>query len=233
MKFQDILSIFYDNWTIKGNVLECQKFDNGSPNDVWKIKCSEGCYVLKKCKLDVENDWYKIQHLYLEKWKSEGIPVSMPILTKNNNNVANVSGELYQLYGFVEGERYQLNKINMLRQVALLTTELHSVECDDSDQKSAFNDLELWLQYPKENLENLKITLLNLETSNLDINEYLKEVEDNLYFAQASLSYETYMSLPRALTHGELHHTNIIFKDNKLKCLIDFDSIKFAREFMT
>jgi len=228
----NIKKLVQNNWRI--NVKSVSAFDSGSPNEIWKLDSEDSSYVLKLSRLKVDLDWFKFQRRILDMWKAAGIPVSAPIKTESNSCFTLYDDCVFQLLEFAEGDRYELNNLEMLKQVAELVAKLHGaidinqLPIEDRSRKSSFNDLEKWLYDPISNFIDLKKYLGDYsQRTNYDVNSYINKIEESIEFLEKNFSYKQYIELPSVLTHGELHHTNILFNDSRISRLIDYDSIQF------
>ncbi len=220
----DITRIIQDHWPVQA--LRAIPLESGSPNNIWKIETASKDYVLKHCNYQVEPAWFDFQNDVIEDWGARKIPVVPALATLENRSYARVHNHIYQLREYIAGDRFTLNNSEQLKQAARLTVEIHRSDLKASDHKSTFNDLEKWLQEPELNLQ-----LLTHEISQLDLSEQAKdEAIDLIQHAVSSscqrLSFRDYIRLPQVCTHGELHHTNLIYQNDVLVGLIDYDSVQ-------
>lgn len=154
----------------------------------------------------------------------EEIPIAAPIKTKNNKYYSEYENKYYILYPFLEGENFEDHYSKNSRREAKLLGEtigdLHSVlKKIKYEECKTFNLVKDVTNWSKDIIEK-----------NKDLFDYNFVMEIIKSFQEEFIPI--YDLLPKHIIHRDIHPANILFKDNRLSGIVDFElTVKGVRIF--
>ncbi len=170
-------------------------------------------YVLKD-KVHKEN--IEREYLLLSQLHKYGIPVSVPILTKNNKCAIALEGNYYWLYPYITGKiikkhcvKGYINRANLFGEaIGKLHLALKKVEVSNL--------------FPAVNLYD-QICFSVAQTLKANVKYFDEKLLDDVFDDIKCNFRRLYLKLPIQLTHRDMHPSNMIFKKNKITGYIDFE----------
>jgi len=215
----DVLTNYYDI----GIVRKLTTISNGTANELFYIEDDENRYVLRKRssrysdKIQLE---YEIE--YLLHLADNGIPVPVPIITREGGRYFTFASDKYQLYPFIDGDSYDFGSVEGLKESARFLARLHNAledfcpkvqksipRMDDPVAVSKVLDGFIEKAPRMSEVEEKTINHLKEELSGL-----IEEFGDDEYY-----------SLPKTIIHGDYHPANVKFSRGRVCGLFDFDWI--------
>jgi Ser/Thr protein kinase RdoA (MazF antagonist) len=188
------------------------------------IKTSESIYILKRLEYKIKME----RHVYISKYLSENTGlVKSPILTKKGSTYLTNDGKFYCLYEMIQGrsyfERMEIGFRERFIKYGQYIGDLHNLLDFKSDKDIfSYNDISMKVKnwalpiikgFSESNKEqNLVKRLFSSEDSSKG---YLINLEDDL------------KKLPKQLIHRDLNLNNLIFKENELAGIIDFEMVEY------
>ena len=151
-----------------------------------------------------------------------GFPAPAPLLTSSGSTIATINGEHYAVYPFVHGRAMVRGNAHQVAEAGAALGSYHRIMADyprrmsrsEEPFPSRFQDqLDLFT----ENVESLdgKPAALGIEAS-------LDYFKDSLLDIELSLLKISYENLPRLTIHGDYRRQNILFQGDRLAAIIDF-----------
>lgn len=203
----------------------------GFVNTNYKVITTKGTFFLRHFKqikdiskiIDVNN--------FLLELKKRNFPVAKPFFTKNNYSVIELDGNFFSIYEFIQGEEYNFSN-NHFYNAAKTLALFHKNVKDISIKKPALVDIY------KDNIlktlvigENSLLQKLKKKKRKTNLESYLikalERVEEHSILYKKELN-----SLEKrndfSIIHGDYWFGQLIFQDNKVAALIDFDEVKIG-----
>jgi len=151
-----------------------------------------------------------------------GFPAPAPLLTKAGSTIATINGEHYAVYPFVHGRAMLRGHVRQVAEAGSALGSYHRIMAEypkrmsrsEESFPSRFQDrLDLFT----ENVESL-----DGQPAALGIEASLDYFKDSLLDIELSLLRLSYENLPRLTIHGDYRRQNILFEDDRLAAVIDF-----------
>jgi Ser/Thr protein kinase RdoA (MazF antagonist) len=157
-----------------------------------------------------------------------GLPVPLLISRRDEDNtVLSLEGHIYELFEYIDGARYDGSSqatTDAGKQLARLHIELAGFSSNWKPPQGSFHDS-----------ANVRIHLRTLASQKAGSESKIKlrqtgEELTTLYNASSTRVNELgFDSWPEQLVHGDWHPGNMLFKDGKVRAILDFDSIKLSQ----
>ena len=206
-EFVNLLS----NYNI-GKLLSYRRFKKGQAHTNYFLKTHKGEFVCK-----IYNNRTEKQILceleILKKLNQNNFPCIKIFKTNSGNPFFIIKNRMCILYVFVEGN--QINKPNLAQfnTAASTLAKLHKVNINhlskDCDVKKTISKQEI--------LASTKIALKELKDDNL-AKERL-----NWFAGAIKIINEPHANIPSGIIHGDYSQENILFDEDKIAAVIDFD----------
>ncbi|WP_157891908.1 CotS family spore coat protein [Paenibacillus crassostreae] len=203
---------------------------------VARVVTKEGItYALKSLYVKPERQIFIAQSESL--LSQRGVKLALPISTLNGDLYMISNRVPYVLYQWIEGKGSRLHDRNDLESIVQVMGRLHNASRElqypesikiynhlnwKKEYKQRIKSIESWFNKHKES-SNEKDVIIN---NNISFfykmgKKALKELQKSRYqdFMKELIS-------AKSLVHGDLHHRNLIYKDNTLT-LIDFEDIRY------
>jgi aminoglycoside phosphotransferase (APT) family kinase protein len=193
------------------------------------LNTTTGKYVLKRYLY--HNRVQKLQLILtlLSYLKSQNFPVNYTISTKNNKLFCELEGGLYTLHRFIDGTTYkktsQLNREQFVDAIKTLV-RYHTVVWNLNLEGETIESSVLPVVYT-ENTQWLRSYInkhRDIFTSSIDYQFIMRQIDKMEFF----LSENSYNSLPRIIIHGDYRAANLVFKDNQVVGVLDWDLVQYA-----
>lgn len=200
---------------ILNGVNQIEKINGGRCNNVFKVRRSDGEFVLKIAVGDYRKAELKNEHEIMSKLKANGSQVVLP-----NSILFYEEGDKgYQLQEYVKGktvrETIKLSngidlKSKVFNKIGNQLSKIHNIRANDISWKS-------WIE------GQLSLAKLNMENNLLDLDEFEEEEnpEKVLEWLQNNIPKEGKV----CLLHGDYRPKNIIWNDDEIKAIIDWGFI--------
>ncbi len=200
-------------------------------NHNWLVKTTAGKFVLREV-----SDFKKLKDIrfeikYLNYFHKKNFPyeIPRPLKNKNSKEVIKFKGSYFWIYPFIDGKLVKKFGKKELKEVARLMADYHKIlensKLNNHKGNSApFNKdeiLEELMQYKLKCSEEIKKGRI--------CEIFLKEAADLINILN-SLNTDGYLKLKQYPIHRDINPENILFKDNRVVGLIDFDNVSFINE---
>lgn len=203
---------------------------------VARVVTNEGIqYALKSLYIKPERQLFIATSEYL--LSQRGVRLALPIPTLNGDLYMIFNRVPYVLYQWIEGKGSRLHDQNDLESIVQVMGQLHyaSRELDYPSDVKIYDHLH-WKKEYKQRLKSLEVWFSKHKESksekdviiNNNLSFFYKMGKKALKELQKS-RYQYYMKdlvSAKSLVHGDLHHKNLICKENVLT-LIDFEDIRY------
>ncbi len=206
---------------IIGNKIE--ELTSGSTNTIWKVYSEKKQYVLKKVlKENVSSNYIEFQEWLQNVLTEYDYPYIPLLINRTGETIVSKEDAYWMLRDFSEGRCLDLEKKTDLVQAVNKLTELHLIKMNSTNSYQVAD----FFYWRKEGLNKLKI-----------VREYLK-----IYFTaekckEMYAEYHNILELiltnkdrellyPSNIVHGDFHGGNILFVNDCLNAIIDWDTAR-------
>ncbi len=218
------------NWDI-GKLISYKKSTKGESNHNWVVQTKEGKFILRRAPNFRKLKDLRFELFYLTKLKEKGFPyrIPAPLKAKNGNVLIKYNNGNWWLYKYIEGEVVEplslrhISELAKMMAIYHLTIEKMNVsngkpKTTNFDIKTTINDLEKLLKKTRK-IKNKK------EYNKLFIIESGKFIK-----LMRFIKSKVYDSLPQYPLHRDLNPENVLWKNNKLVGIIDFENVGTMNE---
>jgi Ser/Thr protein kinase RdoA (MazF antagonist) len=188
----------------------------------------EGCdgsrYVLRGCRRNPCRDRIMFQLDFQDHLRRGGVPVPQVVLTESGERcVENGPGSLWVMFEFVDGHHYHYGSRQQLRQAARCLASIHGAGAGFTArpvQDDTIPDLLRWWTHGEQEIADLRRVFsgagVDTELSFLD--QWRTALTRNLPLPLVS-------ELPRAWLHADFRPSNVLFADDRVRAVLDFDVV--------
>lgn len=226
---KEIIAIL-DNYNI-GTFISCKAIEKGEVNYNWIVKTTEGKYVLRKESSFKKLPDLEFQFKYVTYLKARKFPynIPVPLSAKDGRNYFKSNRSHFWLYKFIEGRIRTIFGRKELRQVTEMMAEYHHlIEQSKLDNGKGNGDA-----FGRESvLKELKMfrsgVLRKAERDQKD-EIFLEEIPELIDLLE-SLDERQYAQLKRYPLHRDITPTNILWRENKIVGIVDFENVSLMNE---
>ncbi|MCF7859022.1 MAG: homoserine kinase [Candidatus Cloacimonetes bacterium] len=188
-----------------GTLVSFIKMKHGFGNLNYRVQTTKGTYLLRyNIQKDISLIEYEVSILL--ELKQINFPTAYPIKMKNGEYILD---DLIVLYEFIDGYIPKLN-VNTVKEIAKAAASL--------------NSFTRWSEFERKNIMNLNDCIdLIRKFSNakykypLLFRDFIKQIE--------FIKNKLFASLPRGLIHADLFPDNVVFRNDKLVAILDFEDM--------
>ncbi|MBU1136518.1 MAG: phosphotransferase [Nanoarchaeota archaeon] len=218
-KLNELISL----WDI-GEILTFKKATEGAVNYNYIIKTSKGKYILRKfcAEHGINNINFEMSYLNYLSEKKFPYEIPNPLLNKKNKRLIKIEKDFFCLYKYIEGNHLKESRPRELSEIALMIARMHNLleksnlnngvkNQEDFGRKGIINEMkEFILKIPSRKNQRDKI--------------FLKESK-SLIEILGGLNSKNYNSLKKYPIHRDFNPQNILWKNNKIVGIIDFENV--------
>ena len=200
---------FLENYTV-GSLISFELMEKGQANTTYLFTTSKGKYVCKlyhnETSQDILNGSLKLKEL-----RDNNFPCIHIIPTKENSLISELKRKTSTIYEYIQGEHITNPAPKHLQEVAKTLARLHLLtKSKEGAHKRELISKEDCLAQAKKRLDKIKNK--KLQSQRLEFfTETLQQITDS-------------QNLPRGIIHGDYSQENILFLDNNISAVIDFDA---------
>jgi len=208
--------------------IEFKKAEKGNVNHNWIIKTKDAKYILRKVHNEYKQQDLEFELNYLTYLKDCNFPyeIPFPISTTSKNSFIKTKKGYFYLYKFIEGNINENQDEESLKQIALMLSKYHEIlknsnfvnnkpQIEDYNRKTLLKEFD----------EYEKGTEIKSEKKEI----FLKELNKIIPILE-KLDTKIYNSLKKYPIHRDLNPENLIWRDNKLIGVIDFDNVSHTND---
>ena len=185
-----------------GEILDFHELKGGLANSSFKINSAHGSYILTICDEKNVNEVQSMVNL-LNLLNEKKFPTTRIVKTRNRDNTVAYKGKPVLLKKYIDGLVEANLTTGMLLQIGQAVFTLHEIPVPKNlRQKFAYG------------LESFEDVI----DSGMDhpFPQWLKE-------KKADLQYHIIQTLPRGLVHGDIFCDNMLYVNDRLEAIIDFE----------
>ncbi|EEM69047.1 MULTISPECIES: phosphotransferase [Bacillus cereus group] len=223
MSSEEILAIEAFKQFNKEEVQSIHGLQGASPNRCWYLKTNSGSFVLRKCVRNNNYDWLTyIANVTTQLYHTD-FPIQPLISSISGKNTILFENYYWQLRPFIEGRYFELGNESDEQEAIKRLLELHNFKDIPVGPKNPNTGIEAWIFEPDKTFYKTKDALescIENKMHDTHLKTYYMILENSLNI----LSADKYKELPMVFTHGDFHCTNLIYEQNTLVSVLDFDT---------
>lgn len=207
-----------------GEVMECKTIDGGMINTNFLLQTKKGKFILRFLRKDANNKYIKERELefkVIKFLKKNKYPyrIPMPITNKEGKIISTHKKRKYWIYNFIEGEKVRRLNNNQVKEVARAISKYHNIVSRMKGGKGKRISRIEWVvdKYSKMRNVDRRKKLNKIMLKRID---YFQKHLDGV----VKVKFEGTI-LP---VHADFHQSNIIFEENKVVGIIDFDNVEWS-----
>lgn len=206
---------FYD----LGELERAYRVEQGVVNENWIVETIQGRYFLKRRHPELRNaDLIRAQHGLIKHLRGSGFPAPDIIPTRRRETLLILDGEFYEIQGLIDGKPYQQNNAAHLIAAANALGFYHAYVQNFTSQ-TLCNVARLYC--PTVLTSNLLFLYEDSELCKGPCVDFVEALASHA--ADLSLRLSSFEQLPHVVIHGDYHAGNLIFKNDCIVGLVDFD----------
>jgi Ser/Thr protein kinase RdoA (MazF antagonist) len=195
------------------------------------METSEGKFVFRVAPKfrKLEDIFFEFQ--YLDYLRKAGFPyeLPLPIRNKNGETISRLDGYAFWVYRFINGNMIDPWDKSELKQVAKMLAYYHRIiETSGLDDGSKSGD-SFHINWILEELMKYRERADDKEVEGRKETVFLREVDDVIALA-SKLDGTGYSKLKRFPIHCDINPENVLFMNDRLVGVIDFDNVSHRNE---
>lgn len=212
------------------NVSSSEKVEKGFLSDNYFVSSCDDKYFLKKYRFENSNRIAEV-HASKKYFANGGIPVILPLSTKDGNTFFDYEGSFYALFPFVDGRHFERGTLTEVAIISLgeLLGKIHLL---GKESKLIIND---YFKIENEEKTMKKIEDILQKISEIDsLSEFDKVALENVHMKKNLLlknkmSFENLGLNNDHLIHGDYLDHNVFFgKHDKVEWVFDLEKAQYA-----
>ncbi len=217
-----------------GTVSEWQFLSAGNSGAPKTVIVAEGGKFLLKRRAKGKDDTQRVglAHAVQNHLANAGFPVSPALPTRQHSNtLVELNNHVYEIFRFVEGSRYDgsaQQTIDAGRQLGRFHRCLSDFEHPWQPSSTGFHDSNSVRKHLKSTPQALLKTCDRKRKPDrkvLQVIEILMTLYNDSSIHVNELGFDSW---PRQVVHGDWHPGNMLFSDNSVVAVLDFDSLRIA-----
>ena len=215
------------------NVSEFLEIKEGNTNKNFSLISDDKKFFLK-CYSNTDPERVKLIHHVACAFTEQDIPVLMPLENIHDNTVLIVEGTPYALFPMIDHDHLDRGDLtdSQIVTCAKSLASLHRAgeqvshkylrSFDGWDKQESLALIQDLSRELRENRENDPVDAV--------VFEYLKGIEKRI--AYHDISYDPQRLSKPIVIHGDFHSENLLFKEDNVQAIIDFETVMYApREY--
>lgn len=220
MKDKKSISKKYLNNIIKeydiGNLKSFKIYKQGQAHTNIFLHTSKGKFVLKRYNKRSKNE-ILCELEILEHLNKFNFPCIKPLMTNSKKLYFMLENQFFIIYRYIEGELINKPNVTHMIQVARLLAEFHKIS---KNFKPKHHSTKLF-DNKNRLLKKVKMSLQKLNNKQI--------AEERMAFFEKMINQVKFpKTLPKGITHGDYSQANILFKNNNVSVVLDFDGASYG-----
>lgn len=213
-----------------GRVSGLRVLEKGVVNRNIEIACARGKFVLRQVPPYRTEKELRFDMAYLDYLRSKRFPYEVPavIQTARGSLFARLHGRFYWLYRYIEGRTLGKLGLSHLRQAARMMTLYHSLMEKSGLDNGREHDL-FHRERVLEEIRSYRSQILGSSRKDTASAIFMEESEKLIPILE-SLDEGSYSSLGRYPLHRDITPENLIWRDQRLVGLVDFENVSSYKE---
>lgn len=204
--------------------------DKGNVNKNWLIETERKKFVLKELEKTKNGEELQFEISYLNYFHQKKFPYRIPgpVRTINGESYIDHRGTIYWVYNFIEGKITTIMDDTKIKEIAKMVALYHEL-LESSPYSYGKKDIQRYNTWILQELREYRRDLEThdyLNSSDKILESYGKRLEEILI----TLNKEKCCNLKTYAIHRDLRSENLLWNNNKLIGIIDFENVPGYQE---
>lgn len=193
----------------------------GFVNETAFIQTDEGQFVVRRNHRQSRAEERIYRHRLMRYLREHGLPAPALIPTKDGETLLELEGRTYEISEFVQGEAFNPARPDQAWNLGHMLARYHQVTRNYPPPPG-----EVRPRYSPQNVLAVNETLVQRDVMG-DLSDTLAWYDGRAARLRKQLSDETYRALPHSVIHGDIHSDNVIFHQDEVVALLDYDQVEW------
>lgn len=213
----DIVQVLshYDIGTLHGMTSACRGF----VNETAFIQTSEGRFVVRRNHRRLGDAAQRYRHNLITWLHEHDFPTPTVLPTPSGATLLVLDGRTYEVMEFVKGDDFNVNHPQQIVSIGATLAQYHTLVQDFPPPPET-----ALLRYCPQNMLGLTEMLLERDIMG-ELIDLLGQYDLRATSLRKMLPDNTYRALPHLVIHGDIHRDNVLFGQDEVAALLDFDQI--------
>lgn len=203
-----------------GELQNARRVEQGFVNENWVVNTTRGRFFLKRRHPSLrQRDLIVAQHELMRRLRRSGFPAPTIIATIRGDTFLVLDQEWYEMQGYIEGEPYDHHRREHLEEAALTLGKYHKL-IDGFAPEALCHVNELYTPATARTLLARLTQTWHLaqDPTGAEISQQVKS-----HIADLTARLADHRILPRLVIHGDYYADNLIFEDDRIVGVVDYD----------
>lgn len=203
-----------------GALRACWRVPRGYVNEKWVVNTTTRRYVLKRRPPNLRDmDRIRAQHTLIQFLRDRGFPAPDLVPTRDGATFLELDGEVYEIQRYIPGDLCDAGRPTHVAQAARGLGWYHaSVARFDHPSLQRAEE-----RYGPRALQRIFDALVKDwdQPADTSLKDHICELRDHVEDLEAR--YNRFGALPKLVIHGDYYADNLIFREDELVGVVDFD----------
>lgn len=191
----------------------------GFVNETAFVQTDTGKFVVRRNHRHQHEASLRYRHRLIAHLQEQQVPAPVIISTRDGDTLLELDNRFYEVMEFVQGEAFNREVPTQIMSVGATLARYHAAVKDFSAPPESED-----LRYAPQSLLGLTEVLIRRDVMG-DMVDTLNWYDGRAARLRKSLTDTKYRALPHLVIHGDIHRDNLLFAQNDVVALIDYDQI--------
>lgn len=203
-----------------------ERLDRESVNEMFRVRTGDELLVVKRLGRLGSPEWLAYQADVLDALHEHGFPVRPWLRSVEGHGTTRIGDDQWQVARFAESRPFVPGDADDVASAAACLDRLHQLTdlLPADSPRAPIQDAEPWLCATEADMVSLADTVH--EVAPADAQGYVATYREVWTRARAELPAADYLALPRRITHGEYVSSNVLYGDDGVLAVIDWDAVQ-------
>lgn len=205
----------YDLGTVQGTISALRGF----VNETASVQTSEGQFVVRRNNRRNSEAALRYRHGLITRLYTHDFPTASLLPARNGDTLLALDGRFYEVLSFVRGNAGNADQPQNLLNVGATLAHYHTLVQACPPPPDAQR-----LRYSPHTLLGMTEELLKHDEMG-DLTSIVSWYDARIAYLRKLLPPEKYTQLPHLCIHGDIHRNNLLFAEDRVAALLDFDQV--------
>jgi Ser/Thr protein kinase RdoA (MazF antagonist) len=206
------------------NPVAIEPLEASKRNDNFLVGGTDGKYVLRRYRRNNDEARVRFQLRFQQHLLDSGFPTSTIILTHTGDPLVAEDGGLWSLFGHVEGSEHDFARREQVVDAARRLAQFHRIAETFTEPEVVCEVNREWCDWWSEGEREMCELALMFEGRSSEAE--LAFLRDWWSRSIREWPAERVESLPRGWIHGDYHGRNMVFVNDQIRGIVDFDPVR-------
>ncbi len=202
-----------------GKVRDITSAYRGAVNETAFVHTSQGRFVVRRAHWRLSGTHHRYRHRLIAHLHGCDFPTPPVLPARSGETLVEIGNRFYEIMPFVRGKDYDPARPQQVSSVGATLAWYHTLMQRMPEPPGAKG-----LRYSPETMLALIEELLERDVMG-DLTGILSWYDRRIARLRRKLPTETYQALRHVVIHGDVHSDNVLFADDKVVALLDYDQI--------